>query len=85
MDIVTKPKMNKEVKLLIKEAITSSNTHNRYEICEKLGELLQERYYDEGKKIASKDIKTTNDLLERIDIVMIEQMQTRIKEGNYDG
>ena len=80
MEQIERPKMNKEVKALIEEAIAKSPGYNRHQICETLGELLQSRYYDNHKKFHTKEMGTTSDLLEKIDMVMIDLMQKRLNE-----
>lgn len=80
MEQIENTRINKEIKTLIQEAIESSPSYNRHEICEKLGELLQTRYYNENKSFHNKELHTTKDLLDKIDIVMIDLMQKKINE-----
>jgi len=80
MEQIKNKPIKKEIKTLIQEAIKSAPSNNRYEICETLGEMLQSRYYDEDKKFHDKELSTTKDLLNNIDVVMVDLMQKKINE-----
>lgn len=71
-------------KQIIKMAIKNANTTNRYDICEEVGKLLEERYPNRNRQyfLNKINMETPDNALKKIDQYMIELIATELKKGN---
>lgn len=70
--LMKKVKLSKTVKELIQQAINSTNSSNKYAICEKLALILEEKYLSRNLdyQLERMSIDTTKKILNAIDVYL---------------
>ena len=82
MNIEKRENLTAAVKNIIQEAIQNTGSSNRFELCQEVGRILEERYLSKGEEriIGRMDLGSTDNILKKIDAYMIDVIAEEIRK-----